>query len=82
MQKFKQLPLVILIKCGYALKRKVVEAALIMESDRNAAILAEIYFADSDSEMEIDTENDETMMNPQTTAKVHHRHRPCFRPMR
>ena len=33
--------------------------ALIMESDRNAAILAEI-FADSDSEMEIDTENDET----------------------
>ena len=29
------------------------------ESDRNAAILAEI-FADSDSEMEIDTENDET----------------------
>ncbi len=30
-----------------------------MESDRNAAILAEI-FADSDSKMEIDTENDET----------------------
>ena len=29
-----------------------------MESDRNAAILAEI-FADSDSEMEIDTENDD-----------------------
>ena len=30
-----------------------------MESDTNAAILAEI-FADSDSEMEIDTDNDET----------------------
>ena len=30
-----------------------------MDSDRNAAILAEI-FDDSDSEMEIDTENDES----------------------